>query len=79
MKGEIICPNPNCGFVGAPRRKSRGSTFAILSLILLGLIAGLVNLLLGGLVFLALVLYAVFYRGYRYYCPTCGMQVASDS
>ena len=27
-RGEIICPNPNCGYVGQPKMKSRG-IFAI--------------------------------------------------
>ena len=60
-RGEIICPNPNCGFIGQPKRVARGSC-------LIGLILCLCFLLPG-------VLYLVFMQGYRYVCPRCGIQI----
>jgi zinc ribbon protein len=60
----IICPNPKCNYVGAPRAKSRGS-------LLVGLILCLCFLLPG-------IIYFIVMSGYQYVCPKCGLQVASD-
>jgi hypothetical protein len=64
-RGEIICPNPNCGYVGRPIREARGS--AVLGCLLCFL------LLLPG------VIYLIFMGGYRYSCPQCGMQVRNEN
>jgi hypothetical protein len=60
----IICPNPNCGYKGFPKRESRGD-------VLIGLVLCLFFLLPG-------ILYFMFKSGYRYNCPKCGMQISSD-
>lgn len=62
---QIICPNPNCGYKGPAKRQARGSFFDGLVLCLLGLLPGLI--------------YFAFRSGYRYSCPQCGMQIASDN
>lgn len=62
---KLICPNPNCGYKGNPRKKARGS-------ILVGLILCCFFLLPG-------ILYFMFKGGYRYYCPNCGIQVGGDN
>ncbi len=61
----IICPNPNCGYRGEATRKARGSMAAGCLLTLFLVLPG--------------VLYFIFFRGYRYYCPKCGLQIASDT
>ena len=61
----IICPNPNCGYTGEARREARGSCLVALILLLLFILPG--------------ILYLMFFQGYRYYCPKCGMQIASDN
>ena len=61
----IICPNPNCGYRGAPRRESRGSCLIAVLLLCLGIVPG--------------VLYLVIMSGHRYYCPRCGLQIAADN
>jgi hypothetical protein len=61
----IICPNQNCGYRGEAARKSRGSTALGCLLTLFLLVPG--------------ILYFIFSRGYRYYCPKCGLQIASDN
>ena len=65
MNTIIICPNPNCGYKGGPRRQARGSVLAGLFLCCFFLLPG--------------VLYFAFKSGYRYHCPKCGMQIASDN
>jgi hypothetical protein len=60
----IICPNPNCGYRGKPRRKARGS-------IIVGLFLCMFLLLPG-------ILYFMLKSGYRIYCPRCGLQIAAD-
>jgi len=64
MKG-IICPNSNCGYLGEPVKNSRSNIAAGLFLCLFGLIPG--------------ILYFVLKSGYRYNCPNCGFQIASDA
>ena len=65
MAYKIICPNPNCGYTGKARREARGS-------ITLGCLLSLI-LLFPGLIYFSLM------GGYRYYCPVCGVQVATDN
>src|SRR5579863_966040 len=62
--GDIICPNPQCGYQGPPRREARGSCLVGLILLLFFLLPG--------------ILYFMFKRGYRYYCPRCGIQIGAD-
>lgn len=62
--GDIICPNPRCGYVGPPRRKARGSTLLLVLLLLLWILPGL--------------LYLLFRSGYIYCCPRCGMEIRRD-
>jgi hypothetical protein len=62
---SIICPNPNCGYSGQARKEARGSSLVAVLLFLLGIVPG--------------VLYLIFRRGYRYYCPKCGLQIAADN
>src|SRR5579862_7943846 len=64
-RGDIICPNPRCGYVGKPRKVARGSTIVGLILLCFIVVPG--------------VLYFMFKRGYRYYCPRCGVQVGADN
>lgn len=63
-RGHIICPNPNCGYVGKPKKTSRGSLIVGFVLLLFFLLPG--------------ILYFMLKSGYRYSCPRCGMQVRSD-
>ena len=62
---QIICPNPQCGYNGPARMEARGSCLVAGLLFLLGILPG--------------VLYLIFRRGYRYYCPKCGLQIAADN
>jgi hypothetical protein len=62
---DIICPNVNCNYQGSPRSVARGSFLVGMLLLCLAGIPGL--------------LYFAFMRGYRYYCPKCGNQVAADN
>ena len=64
-KNQIICPNVNCGYQGSPKRISRGNLLIGLLLLLFGVVPGL--------------LYFAIMRGYRYYCPKCGLQIATDT
>ena len=61
---KIICPNPNCGYKGKPKKEARGSTAVGCLLCLLMLLPGL--------------LYFAFKGGYRYRCPKCGCEIAAD-
>ena len=62
---EIICPNPNCGYKGEPKRDPRGS-------MVIGCLLALFFLLPG-------ILYFIFKGGYRYICPKCGLQIKTDN
>lgn len=61
----MICPNPNCGYKGKPRRQARGSVLVGLILLCFFLVPG--------------ILYFMFKGGYRYSCPKCGMQIANEN
>ncbi len=62
---SIICPNVNCGYRGRPERRSRGSWCVALVLCLFFLLPG--------------IWYCAARSGYRWYCPSCGVQIGSDS
>jgi hypothetical protein len=61
----IICPNPNCGYKGKAKTQARGSRLMALILLACCVLPG--------------ILYLLFFQGYRYSCPKCGMQLASDN
>ena len=65
MQKQIICPNPNCGYIGPAERTARGN-FAV------GCLLTIFFLLPG-------ILYFIFMQGYRYNCPKCGLQISSDN
>jgi len=65
MAKQIICPNPNCGYRGPPKKVARGSM--------------IVGVLLCCLMLLPGILYFIFMSGYRYLCPQCGVQLANDN
>ena len=58
---EIICPNPNCGYKGEPKKVKRGSVLIGIFLLAFYIIPG--------------VLYFLFYYEDRYYCPKCGNEI----
>jgi hypothetical protein len=62
---NIICPNPNCGYRGPCALRPRGQFIVGFLLLLLWVFPG--------------VLYFIFFRGYRYYCPKCWVQIAIDN
>lgn len=64
-RGEIICPNPKCGYRGKPKKVSRGSLLVGLFLCLFFLLPGIIYFIIRG--------------GYRYICPHCGVQVRTDN
>lgn len=61
----MICPNPNCHYQGPPKKSARGNWIVLFVLLSLFILPGLVYLLACG--------------GYRYRCPNCGLQIASDN
>jgi len=63
--GDIICPNPRCGYQGRPIKTARGSCLVGGILLLFFIIPG--------------VLYFMFKGGHRYSCPRCGMQIRIDN
>lgn len=63
--GDIICPNPNCGYQGPPRREARGSILTGLVLLLFFVLPG--------------ILYFILMQGYRYDCPRCGLQIRNEN
>jgi len=65
MSKYIICPNPNCGYRGKPKKVARGSCLLLIVLFFLGILPG--------------ILYLIFRGGYRYECPKCGMQISADN
>lgn len=62
-RGEIICPNPNCGYVGKPKKIPRGNSCLGLILFLLFCLPG--------------ILYLMLTAGNTIVCPRCGVQVRS--
>lgn len=63
VKNFGICPNPNCGYVGAMNRKARGSWAIAIVLLLLWVLPGLI--------------YLMIYSGFDLVCPNCKMKVGS--
>lgn len=59
--GDIICPNPQCRYIGPPRKVPRGSA-------VLGLLLFFVFVLPG-------VIYLIVMSGYNYICPQCGLHI----
>lgn len=62
--GDIICPNPRCGYVGPAMAKAKGSVGLGCLLMIFFLIPG--------------ILYFLFTQGFRYSCPRCGVFINSD-
>jgi hypothetical protein len=62
--GELICTNPNCGFVGKPTRKGRGSAIVMIVLFLIAVLPGLI--------------YVILMSGYDYFCPQCGAKLRTE-
>lgn len=62
---NMICPNTNCNYKGKPKKVPRGSIIVGLCLLLLIILPGL--------------FYFLFFGGYRYRCPHCGLQIACDN
>jgi len=58
------CPNNNCNYEGTPTRKAKGSVLVGLFLCLFWLLPG--------------ILYFVITSGYKYTCPSCGIEVGRD-
>ena len=64
-RGEIICPNLNCGYVGKPKQQARGS-------VAVGCLLTVI-MILPGLIYFALM------SGYTYICPNCGVEIRSGT
>jgi|WetSurMetagenome_2_1015567.scaffolds.fasta_scaffold00088_55 hypothetical protein len=56
---------PDCGYIGPPRKKSRGSVLVGLILCCFFIIPG--------------IFYFMLKSGYRSYCPRCGLQISADN
>ena len=63
--GEIVCPNPNCGYVGPGQKIARGSTIIGILLLLCWILPGII--------------YFMFFSGYRTCCPRCQCQLNNDN
>ena len=61
---QIICPNPNCGFKGRAKQEAKANGCLGVILLLFWILPGII--------------YFALMSGYRYRCPKCGMQIASD-
>jgi hypothetical protein len=73
---HFICPNQNCGYQGAPKRRSKGSWVTLLLLLVILPLASLVIFPLAGAVFVVVgLLYMLANGGYRYDCPKCGIEI----
>ena len=64
-RGEIVCPNPNCGYVGPGNKIARGSTIVGILLLLCWILPGII--------------YFMFFSGYRTCCPRCQCQINNDN
>jgi hypothetical protein len=62
---HMICPNSQCSYQGTANKKSRGSVIVGLFLCFFFIVPGLI--------------YFMLKSGYRYSCPKCGLQIASDN
>lgn len=61
IKGQVICPNPNCGYRGIPDKKGKTNILFFFVLFCFFMVPG--------------ILYALFTRGYNYSCPQCGNKI----
>ena len=59
--GDIICPNPHCGYIGPPKKEARGSMIVAILLFFLFVLPGLI--------------YMVVMSRYNYVCPRCGVHI----
>ena len=82
MSKQIICPNPNCGYVGPPRTKRPILPFILLPVSLLVGGCGVMEWLTGGspvafVVGLGMFILAFMYDylGTKKLCPQCGMRI----
>jgi hypothetical protein len=64
-RGDIVCPNPNCGYVGPGQKIARGSTIIGILLLLCWILPGII--------------YFMFFSGYRTCCPRCQCQINNDN
>lgn len=64
-QGEIVCPNPNCGYIGPGDKIARGSTIVGILLLLCWILPGII--------------YFMFFSGYRTCCPRCQCQINNDN
>jgi len=64
-RGDIVCPNPNCGYVGPGKKIARGSTIIGILLLLCWILPGII--------------YFMFFSGYRTCCPRCQCQINNDN
>jgi len=64
-RGDIVCPNPNCGYVGRGNKIARGSTIVGILLLLCWILPGII--------------YFMFFSGYRTCCPRCQCQINNDN
>lgn len=64
-RGEIVCPNANCGYVGPGQKIARGSTIIGILLLLCWILPGII--------------YFMFFSGYRTCCPRCQCQINNDN
>ena len=61
MKTRIICPNPNCNYVGPGKRSGGGCGCLLVVLLCLGILPGIV--------------YLLFFGKPGIVCPKCGMKI----
>ncbi len=62
---KIICPNTNCNYRGKPIKSPRGYFIIGCLLLLPGIFPG--------------IFYFMFFNGYRYSCPSCGLQILNEN
>jgi hypothetical protein len=72
MSDTVLCPNPSCGYRGAPKKKAKGSWLQVLAGLLTSGVLFLVFPLLGLAVLLVVAIYFAINLGHRYSCPSCG-------
>lgn len=62
-RGHRICPNPNCGHIGKPRRKAKGSLLVFFVLLCMFVVPA--------------ILYLLFFGGAITVCQKCGNRIDS--
>lgn len=63
-KGDIVCPNLKCGYVGPPKQQPRGSAVDAIVMLFLGLLPGLI--------------YLATTWGTIDICPRCGNEIDTE-